>query len=184
MADFFASMNFTRGVILVTLLGSAVLGWLVWSSGKAFEQLDRERSALAPKVVSEIQELSLAYDNLERQLSRDEFQKQANPISYIQSVAGEQDVSLGQVDVDPQSKPIGGGVVDNKFTITPAERDRGYARTNIANFLYRLEEKSLKVKVTNLRLYPASASRQQPQEVLDDSWTFTATVTSREAEDG
>ena len=56
------------------------------------------------------------------------------------------------------------------------------ARVLVASsFLYRLEEKSRRVKVTSLKLDPVA--RMKTDEIgKDQNWSFSATLTSRQAD--
>ena len=53
------------------------------------------------------------------------------------------------------------------------------SRASVANFLYKLEELSRRVRVTSLKLTPHS--RLKPGELGDDFWTFSAEITARRA---
>ena len=70
-------------------------------------------------------------------------------------------------------------VVDKTYKIDPADKNRPYSRVYISNFLYRLEEKSRRVKVTHLKLQPVQ--KQQPDEFGGNAWTFDAIITSRQS---
>ena len=182
MSDFFGNLNFTRMVILPSLLGSAALGYVVWNMQENLKALEQQVDTDAPLLVNKIQQLAVNYDYLQDQLDRDKFVTLDDPEKYIRDIATQDQVSIGDVNIAPTDKSIGGNVTDYKYRIEPVNKRREYELDFVSNFLYRLEEKSRRVKVTQLKLDPVE--RMKPHEVgKRRNWTFSATLTSRQADD-
>ena len=82
-------------------------------------------------------------------------------------------------NINPSSTEPFKGVEDLTYSIKPKYRDKRFLRASVANFLYKLEELSRRVRVTSLKLTPHS--RLKPGELGDDFWTFSAEITARRA---
>jgi hypothetical protein len=52
-----------------------------------------------------------------------------------------------------------------------------FQRTQIANFMFKLEEGSKRVKVTEFEIGTAKALK--PEDIPDDKWTFKCSMTIR-----
>jgi hypothetical protein len=183
MKDFIAGLNFPRAVILLSFVASAALAWFDFELGSELEVLRRAETEQAPQLVRNIQEHSIRLTQLQNQLRDDVWVGQNDPGLYARTVAQDNDVSLGQVDVTPSNDDrLGGGIVDKKYTIRPVNKDRGWSKENLGNFLYMLEKKSHQVRVTRVKITPPSRSRLKPHEVPPDEWTYEAEITSRQRE--
>ena len=79
----------------------------------------------------------------------------------------------------PAAEQFSKGIVDKKINIRPDNRERTFARTTIANFLYTLEAQSRRVKVTMITI-ENSDRRVKNHEIPKDQWTFLADITSRQ----
>jgi len=100
--------------------------------------------------------------------------------SYIYKVGGMERVEVGNLVLNPAAaEQFSKGVVDKKTNIRPDNRERTFARTTIANFLYTLEQQSRRVKVTMITIENADR-RVKNHEIPKDQWTFLADVTSRQ----
>jgi len=186
MKQFLANLNFPRSVILVSTLAVLVLGWFGWKASLRLaaleDQTDVERGE-AQKLVTQIQVAGLQLQQLVSQADREGLGVLSDPDFYIKSIAAQPDVKLGQVDVDPvKERAVSTGVIDKPFIIKPSDSARGFARGAIANFLYRLEEKSRRVRVTKVHIAPQG--KVKPGDIGPDSWTFDAEITSREPVEG
>ena len=181
--SFLTGMNFPRLVIILSLIGSGVLAYFDFTLGQELAQLKDENSKRAPEIVTKIQERSLMLSQLARQIDDEGWKGQGNPGSYVRAIAQDNNVRLGQVNVDPSNPDrFPNGVVDKKYTIKPVNKERGWSRTNIANFLYKLEADSRRVKVTHLELNAPPKSRIKPHEFPPDEWTYSVEITSRQRE--
>jgi len=180
--EFFSNLNFTRVVILTSLVASAVLSWLVYDKTAELDELEREVSTSAPLLVNSIQKLAVKYQHLEEQLDLDQFITLDDPETYIRRIAQQDQVNVGDVKISPSDKTVRSGVKDYFYRIEPIDKKRAYELDFISNFIYRLEEKSRRVKVTQIKLDPVD--RMKPDEYgKRRNWTFNCTLTSRQADE-
>lgn len=177
------SLNFPRVVIGLSLVGSAALAYVDFNLGQELERLEEENRVMAPALSTKIQERSLMLSQLTKQAEGEGWKGQGNPGSYVRTIAQDANVRLGQVDVAPSNPDrFPGGFVDMKYTIKPVNKERGWSKTNIANFLYKLEFDSRRVRVTHLELTPPAKQRIKPHEFPPDEWTYDVEITSRQKE--
>jgi hypothetical protein len=176
MKSFFTRMSFPRAVILFCSLGSVVLGVLVWMRSQRLEEVKREL-ARVPEIVREIQVDAYRLDELQRSSDSEQLKAQAEPLTYIQSIGAEKNVAMGQLKIDPSTRTPARDIEDKIYKISPDQKSQKYPRLQIANFLYRLEEASRRVKVTRLKLIPFE--KVTPGQVVKDLWTFEADLTTR-----
>ena len=184
MKGFFAELNFARVMILTCLVGSCVLGWFIHEN---YGRIKLQDEALAPdgraaQLVREIQSLSKRYTELYDHKSDENLTAQGNPQTYISNIAGHEDVRLGRVDIKVSDHTVTNTVRDKTYTVTPQEREKAFLRSNIANFLWKVEADSRRVRVTQLTMTAHNSqgkTRVQPEEFPDDTWTFSCKITSR-----
>lgn len=180
MNSYLQQMTLARWIILVSLLASIGLGYFGWKLHSQRMELEDALASEVPKVALDLQNLSKRHTVLNKQFEREGLQGQADPVTYIRTIAAGQDVKIGDTTVDPpqETQPMA-GVLDTRYTIKPSNRDRGFGRLNIANFLYKLESESRRMRVTKLRMEP-EAKNVKPEIILEsDSWRWEAEVTSR-----
>jgi hypothetical protein len=173
-------MSLARWIILVALLSSIGLGYYGYRLHSQRMELEDALANDVPKLSLELQNLAKRYTVLNKQFERDGLQGQSDPATYIRTIAAGRDVQIGDITVDPpqETQPMT-GVLDTRYTIKPSNRDRGFPRLNIANFLFKLESESRRMRVTKLRMEPEAKS-VQPENVLEsDSWRWEAEVTTR-----
>lgn len=178
--DFFREFNLTRGVIVVSLLASAYLGYLVKGRYDAWLQLNDQLETQAPRIATEIQRGSQRLQQLIEAESREGFKSQDNPELYFQSLAKQGGAELGDVQIQSNTRPVSGDnrLEDQQYTIQPLNNKDNIPRQNIANYLLYIEERSRRVKVTNIEL--KQVDRRDEHEYSDDrGWTFTIQATSR-----
>jgi len=187
---FFKQMNLARGIMLGSLLFSAVIAYAGWFGVPAagwpgHVQLVDMRDNLDGRVKNlsrDISRLSRQHTELSRAINKDGMRNVDNPQSYIMKIAAEDFVELGNLEITPDEREITRTIVDKIWRIK-AESTRDYQRSQISNFLYQLEAKSRRMKVTDIEIRKFQ-KRVKPHEIPDDKWTFSATVTSREAVGG
>lgn len=181
-------VTFAKFMILLCLIGSGALAYQDW---KQYQSLNTLRSDLRPgagkveQTVVETQKLGRRYAELQKALSGDALAGKDNPLSYIYEIADKPMVDLGTVDIQTSSRAGVGGAntVDKIYTITPADRNRSFPRYSIANFLFTLEEKSPRIRVTKITIDQMNRDQRaqiKPEEYPADTFSFTAQVTSRE----
>jgi hypothetical protein len=177
--QFLAKLNFTRVVIIGSFIGAAVLGYFVWQQQAALSDVERVLGS-APMKVRELQSQAMQIAELERQAQAEGLGRQSDPEYYIRSLARDSNVGVGEVDVSPREKR-GAGFRDTIFDITPDKRSgRTYSLGQIANYMYLLESKSRRVRVTSVSISPVSAKSKREHEVLTGEWTFGLSMTTRE----
>jgi hypothetical protein len=182
MKDFFANMNFPRAVLVVSLVASAVLGYLLWDySGRLTEATARKGRIKGH--IRGIQEKALLLDSLQDTATGDQMLGAENNLEmYIRSACTNEAIGLGQVDTIPRTSPYTREIEDRKIRIRPANKNARYRRGQIGNFLYTLESDSPRIKVTSFKITPAD--KTQPGEIGNDFWTFEAEITSRQSVSG
>jgi hypothetical protein len=183
MRAFFAGFNFARFIILACLVGAFPLGYSGW---KRYEHNQMLSAALQPggeveRLVRQIQSNSHLYTSLKLE-QRDESLfggEQSDVHGYIRRHAFADNIEIGQVSITPRPVPFR-TFIDHTHLITPDDPKRDFSRTQLANFLYRLESESSRVKVTDIDIRNSSDRRLADEEVPPDRWTFKATITTRE----
>ena len=86
MLSFFRSLNFPRTVILVSLLASAVIGYLDYGMTAELSQLESDLSA-APLTVQRIQSTALELESLMDIANAEGLKGQEDPELYIRRTA-------------------------------------------------------------------------------------------------
>ena len=175
MKNLFSRMSFPRAVVLFCSLGSLVLGALVYTRTKRLTQVEAQLEDVRD-IVKEIQTDAYRLDDLQTHARSDKFRAQSEPLAYIRSVGGGENVNTGSLDIDTSEKPQR-NYRDLIYTVTPTESKRKYPRLQIGNFLFRLEEGSPRMKVTRIKLTPTE--KIAPGEIGKDQWTFEIQVTTR-----
>lgn len=180
MKSFLQSMSLARWIIAISLLASIGLGAYGYSLHKQRKLLEDALASEVPKLSLDLQNLAKRHTVLMKQFEREGLQGQSDPVTYIRTIAAGRDAQIGDTTVDPPQETENiKGVLDTRYTIKPSNRDRGFNRLNIANFLYKLESESRRMRVTRLRLDPEAKS-VKPENILEnDSWRWEAEVTSR-----
>lgn len=199
MMDFLRGFNLARLIIIVCLIGSCVLGMQVFERQKMIIDyreklgLDDKGQFVLPtggvvsgsswveKKVRSIQQLGQDFTSRMEELEGEGMKGQDSPQTYIRTIANKSRVALGGLSIQPRSQQQR-GYEDNKYTILPTNDDKSrekptFQRTQIANFLYSLEEGSRKIKVTALDIHPPG--RRDFNEFPSDRWEFTCEVTER-----
>lgn len=172
-----AKLNFARFVILATFLGSAVMGYLLYAQSQRLSEVDRALSR-APSRLQTLQGQALQVAELIRQTADEGLGRQADPEEYIRLVARDPDVRAGSVEIKPDDDE-GSGYRDNIFKILP-ERDTSFSLGQIANFMYLLESRSRRVRVTEVEVKPVSKRGMKEHDILPGEWTFELEMTTRE----
>lgn len=180
MKEFFRSMNFARWSILFSLLGTLALLWLGLWQRSVLTEMTEGLDGGASKVTKQIAQLARKHSQLSESLKGENLQGEADMQSYIYKVAGTDRVEVGNLTLNvPTAEQFSKGIVDKKINIRPDNRERTFARTTIANFLYTLEQQSRRVKVTMITIENADR-RVKNHEIPKEQWTFLADITSRQ----
>lgn len=183
MKSFFAGFNFARFIILACLIGSVPLGWRAWEQYNYNEEL---RVALAQdgeveRLVRQIQSNARVYTKLKLQ-QRDESLfggEQKDVLNYIRKWAGWDNIEIGQVTIVPRDD-TGRSFTDHKHQITPLDPKRDYSRVQLANFFFKLENESSRVKITDIDIRNKEDRGLDDAAIPPDRWSFKTTITTRE----
>ena len=180
MKAFFKSLNLARGIILASLLGAVVLLWMGWRNASRLAELKQNYFTDVSKLATQLAQLARRHSQLSDNLKGENLQSKAEIQSYIYRIGGMERVEIGNLNLTPSAPdPFTKGIVDKKVDIRPDNRERTFARTTIANFLFTLEQQSRRVKVTMIKIENGE-KRVKPTEVPNEKWTFEAEVTSRQ----
>lgn len=197
MKSFFKDFNLARAIILFSLVGSialAVFGYLQHQK-LADLQADLEKSGVrkassgsydesdVTKLVREIETLGRKHTQLTKAQRAEGFTETEGLGNYIERAINADGVDLGENNKDPSSTPVTKGIVDKKIRIKPSSRDRVYPRSKIANFLYKLEADSRRIRVTDFTIELGGKSKVKEHEIPEENnWTYDVTITSRQRE--
>lgn len=179
MKSFFAGMTLARAIIVLSVIGSAVLGYTGWKNQAQLAQFEAALKTDVPKLVTEIQQTTAKHFRLKRDLDGDQLVREDSPESYILSIAARREVELGNIDYKPRVVNNIPGVIDYRHRVQPKDRTRAYSLGTIGNFLFYLEDRSRSIKVTDIKIN-LKDGRVKPDQVPLDEWTFDVELTSRE----
>ncbi|MFT7670230.1 MAG: hypothetical protein ACI8X5_002938 [Planctomycetota bacterium] len=182
MKELFAKMNLARSIIVLSILGSAYLGWAGWERQQEVSFLRGTFAKLVPDTCREIQEISMLNTKLSKDIKGDRFIDEGSADSYARYCADNESSQIGDVTTDPRIENRPGGIIDKTVTIKPVDIKKSFSHAQIAAFLYRLEADSNQVKVTSLSY--DLLGRIKPDEYPPDEWTFDAIITNRIKEAG
>lgn len=190
MKAFFQAMNFPRFVILASFLASAGLGWYVYDrSAKLAEVQVNLQPERVDAEITKMQNLGMELERYQEKVALSGNSTQQDLPTFIRTTADSPAVGVGQLTVTPMApKPFGKDSVDLIYKISPKNKTLSYSRTNIANFLYKLEKDNRRVKVTSYDVKPHSGNQRakaaRPGEIFaEDNWTFEAEITLRTKKD-
>ena len=188
------NMSAMKVMIILCVVAAGVLGWFGWEQHKRVDHLRKylgvnaQDELVAPKAEVELDAelLQIAASNftaLTKELEGDDLRGDSSPQSYIRKIATNGKIALGGVDIDPRDSEAR-GYTDSTYAIKPRPLSSNsrvapsFQRTQLANFMFKLEEGSKRVRVTNFRIQ-ASDKALKPETIPQDRWTFTGTVTIR-----
>ena len=175
-------MTFAKGLILVCVAGSGYLGWRAWQGHSEIQEL---QAAMEPdgdvqKLVRQIQENSGVYTSLKTQAGGENLTVLTDPNGYIRNITNHKNIELGRIGITPRKQTVSAGIVDHQYRISPETKDAKFQLTQIANFLYMLENRSNRVRVTQLQI--GLPVRVDPGDFPPGEWTLDCTITSRQME--
>lgn len=180
MSDLFKNMNLARFIIVVTIPLAIGLGFFQSSQAQRVEDIQTDLDKRVPKMLSQIQQLAVDHTRLKSELSGEGLSGEASPQTYIRKIATSSRVEIGDVKITESKRTPFTGIEDRIYTIRPSDSERGFQRLKISNLLYKLEEDSSRIKVTDVSIDIAQR-RVKNHIVPEDKWTFTTQVTSRQA---
>jgi hypothetical protein len=195
MKGFLSGFNSSRAMIVVFVIASFVLGFRAYENQAAVDQarvrlglgadsipqqgLNAEVHGTLRKIIHE----SKRYTRLQSELEGEGVAREGSPQSYIRSIAKHQQIGLGRIEVNTTPpKQIKPGSMDRELRIRPQDAKSSFSRLQACNFMYKLEEGSNRIRVTEFEL--ATADRTEAEEIPNDRWTFDCRVTMREKAGG
>ena len=183
MKQFLSKMTLARWILLVSLLLSAVLAVTGTRLYRERVRLQESLEVQVPRLAQEIQVNSRRFTRLYEQAEGAGLTGgQQDAQSYLRGLAIDRDVQLGGIEIIPQANfQPAKGVVDVKYRIRPQERERGFVRVNLANFMHLIEQRSRRMRVTYVRM-DREGKGLKPWEYGNDRWTWELEVTSRQKE--
>jgi len=196
--SFFKEFNLARGIILFSLVGSLGLGAFGYvQHGKlAALQDDLAKSGVhkgtngtydesdIAKLVREIEALGRKHTQLTKSKNAEGFTETEGLNNYIERAITFDGVELGEHGTDPSSVVVAKGIVDKKIRIKPSSRERVFSRSKIANFLYKLEADSRRIRVTDFTIELGGKNKVRDHEIPEEnSWTYEVEITSRQREE-
>lgn len=183
--SFLQHMNFSRSVILVSFVGSAVLGYFVWQKKVEVDIYSKTIAAKDMEVgvhsnVAKAREL----DELMAAASGGNFGSSASDLEqYIITAALNPKVKIGKIDIGkPDEDEIVDGLIDVKFSVKPSRSGNdSFQLSSISNFAFELEQGHPLVKVTRLKI--GLPEKVKEHEVLSNRWKFELEARVRIKED-
>ena len=183
MKAFFNSFTLARWIIVVSLFFSILLGWSGWYFHQRRTALETALVKQVPDLAVELQTLSKQYSKLYKDAEREGLKAQDDPASYIRKIGSDPTIEIGQLSINtPPAQEFIKGVADRKITIKPQNVESGFSRVALANFFWKLESESKRVRVTEIHMEPAQKG-VKPQDTLNDRWKWNAEATSRAKKD-
>jgi hypothetical protein len=179
MKGFFQGLNLARVIILVSLVGSLVLGWLCWQRSSELSELKDAVDTRMTPTITALMQAAQRHTQLSQSLKGEGLQGQKDFLLYIRQVAAKDKVEVGELNMTAQDTPLSNGVVDKKYTMKPDSTTATFKRMTLVNFFYSLEKDSRRVKVTRLKIETADKGLKT-HEIPSDNWRFDAEVTSRQ----
>lgn len=182
MKRFFSQMSLARWIMVLALVLSVALGATGFHLHRKRVDLERALAIEVPKAAQEIQVLSRRYSKLFDEAEREGLKGQADPESYFRKLAAHPKVVIGALQFEkPSPFTPSKGVIDIKYRIRSQDRDRGFDRKQLANFLWLIEEQSRRVRVTHVRL--EREGNPKDWEYGNDRWKWDVEVTSRQKDE-
>jgi hypothetical protein len=195
----FKNLNLARGIILASLLGSLALGVVGYLQSRTLSELksDLEKSGArksasgsyddsdVAKLVRELETLGRKHTQLAKAKRAEGFTETEGLNNYIERAIVQDGVELGDHSTDPSTVSVTKGIVDKKIRIKPNSRDKVFQRSKIANFLYKLEADSRRIRVTDFVIELGGKSKVREHEIPEEgNWTYEVEITSRQREEG
>jgi len=192
-------MNLARWIILTSLVGSLALGVVGYLQASTLGELksDLEKNGVrkaasgsyddsdVAKLVRELETLGRKHTQLAKAKLAEGFTETEGLNNYIERAITQDGVELGEHGTDPSTVNVTKGIVDKKIRIKPTSRDKVFQRSKIANFLYKLEADSRRIRVTDMVIELGGKNKVRAHEVPEEgNWTYEVEITSRQREEG
>lgn len=179
MRSFFANLNFARVTILIALVASGALAYAGLDMRARRVELQDALVVDVKRSSQELQKKSRKLSMLTREATGKRGEVVEDPRSYISGLAGTTGIDLGDVEIRKGERSPERGITDVTYTIRSTDQNRGDRRPNISNFMFKLEQESGLMKVTNIHLEPAQ-KKLKPEDVPNDYWVYVIEATVRQ----
>lgn len=180
MKSFFKNFNLARGIILASIVGCLVLGFLCWKRSQELDELKENLSRRMVPTVKELMQYSQKHTQLSQSLKGESLRGEANLQTYIRRVGTKDRIEIGELNMTNSETPLTNGVVDKKFAVKPDNPKQPFPRMKLVNFFYTLEDDSRRVKLTRVKMEVLDQKGLKTHEVPKDDWTFDCELTSRQ----
>ena len=180
MKSFFQGFNLARGIILFSIVGSLVLGWMCWQRSQELNELRDDVHLKMTPVVTALRQAALRHKQLSQSVKGEGLQGQAALVSYIRTVGAKDRIEIGELNMTAQETSPSANIVDKKETIKPDNPQASFKRMTLVNFFHTLESDSRRVKITRVKIEVADMKGLKNHEIPQDNWKFDAEVTSRQ----
>lgn len=180
MKSFFKGLNLARGIILVSVLGSLVLGYFCYQRMNELAELKENLNTRMTPTVNALLQVAQRHTLLSQSLKGEGLKGQEDLTSYIRKVGAKDRVEIGELNLTNQEQGLTNGIVDKKFTIKPDSQTASFKRLTLVNFFYTLEDDSRRVKITRVKMEVADQKGLKTHEVPKDDWKFECELTSRQ----
>jgi hypothetical protein len=178
--SFFQGFNLARGIILASIVGCLVLGFLCWQRSREVTELQDACTKRVPQAVTDLKQVAQRHTQLSQLLKGEGLKGQEDLTSYIRRVGAKDRVEIGELNLNSTEQGLTNGIVDKKYTIKPDNAQQTFKRMMVVNFLYTLEDDSRRVKLTRVKLEVADQKGLKTHEVPKDEWKFDCELTSRQ----
>lgn len=179
LKSMWSSMNTARWIMVMGGLGSIALGANGWRLHTQRVELEAALVTDGPieRTVQKIQYLGKQCTKLQSDADREGLSGQSEPILYFRGLATDPNVRFGGVEVGELSpQVIIKGTEDRRYQLKP-QVDKGQPRDRIVYYMYLLESKSRRVRVTSIQLTPEQKLKEW--EPSNDIWKWNIDLTSR-----
>lgn len=179
LKDLMGAMNLARWIMVMGLLGAVALGVSGWRFHAERLELEAalEPGGMVEQKSANIQKLGKLCTKLQSDADREGLSGQTEPILYFRGLASDGGVRLGSIEVAAMAPQVYiKGTEDLQYTLRP-QIDKGYPRDRIVYYMYLLESKSRRVRVTSIQLNPEQKLKEW--EISNDMWKWNLELTSR-----
>lgn len=174
-------------MIVLLLLGSGVVGWLVWERSQEIQSYEAamaeggEVELNMKKIVNGAREYSSLKKSMDAEGIKGSLDDEEAVPTYIRKIGQDSYVRWGGVTIGkPKSKDNVKGFDDVVYTVKQSDKDDAVSRNKIANLFYQLESKSRKLKVTDIDIRLADSVKDE--EIPQDLYNVDLEVTIRKPE--
>ena len=174
-----------RVMIVLLLLGSGVVGWLVWERQQEIQSYEAamaeggEVELNMVKIVNRARAWTRDNKRLSDEGIKGSLDDEESVPGYIRGIAQDGYVRWGGVTIGkPKAKDNLKGYDDVVYTVKQSDKDDTIARGKIANMFYKLETQSRKLKVTDIEI--RLADNVKDEMVPEDLYNVDFEVTVRQ----